>query len=209
MNPVLFLINYTKNKQEFYKKILFNNNITQMTFIPSVGKSGSKLLNLLGLGDLEKEVLFTICDFDKLKSISQLLNTEEVKKDKMMFAITLPILRAIGMSEFKNYHQDMEDDKMRKAMFIIVDRGQADRVINLTNSLGATGATIINARGSGIFLEKKFNMEIEPEKEIVFIITSSKMEETIAKEIAEKLQLAEPNKGILFSLPVVETFGIK
>ena len=58
---------------------------------------------------------------------------------------------------------------------------------------GARGGTIINARGSGIHeTSKLFAMEIEPEKEIVLIISEVAQAESITSAIREKMKIDEP-----------------
>ncbi len=204
MNPILYLIIYRKSRLSDIREIFINNEIDKLTYLPVKTKAISKLLNYLGLGDLDEELLISITTKDKLAKIYS-----EKKFDQELISniIPLELSRIIGIKEFSNYYKS--GDEMQKVIFIIVDRGQADKVISLTNSLGASGATIINARGAGIFLEQKFDMEIEPEKEIILIVTNNNTEINIAKELNDKLELNKPNKGILFTMPIAEAFGIK
>jgi nitrogen regulatory protein PII len=99
---------------------------------------------------------------------------------------------------------------MYSAIFVIVDRGKAEEVVDAAKAAGARGATIMNARGSGIHeTQLLFNMEIEPEKEIVLILAQKDIVEPIAASIREKMKLDEPGNGILFLLDVNKTYGIR
>jgi nitrogen regulatory protein PII len=74
---------------------------------------------------------------------------------------------------------------------------------------GAYGATIINARGSGIHEEYKlFAIEIEPEKEIVLMVVKSEQVDQICKQIIKETQINEPGKGVLFTQPINHVFGL-
>ena len=51
-------------------------------------------------------------------------------------------------------------------------------------------------------------MEIEPEKEIVLILSETQLTDAITLSIKENLQIEEPGNGIIFVLDVDETYGI-
>ena len=84
-----------------------------------------------------------------------------------------------------------------QAIFIIVDRGLGHEVVDVATEAGARGATIINARGSGIH-EKEvfFSINIEPEKEIVMIINQKEETDKNIDDLKENMKIDEPGKGI-------------
>ena len=57
--------------------------------------------------------------------------------------------------------------KELKALYIIVNAGFASEVVEIARSLGSTGATIINARGSVAKPKTILGITIDTEKEIV------------------------------------------
>ncbi|MCD8574631.1 MAG: hypothetical protein LRY28_03935 [Erysipelotrichaceae bacterium] len=74
---------------------------------------------------------------------------------------------------------------------------------------GASGGTIINARGSGVNETSKiFNMEIEPEKEIVMIVSHTDKSHQIIDKIKKDLNIDEPGQGILFVQEAAEVHGL-
>lgn len=98
---------------------------------------------------------------------------------------------------------------MYNAIFTIVDKGKACDVIDAAVSAGSRGATIINARGSGI--DEKcvlFSIVVEPEKEIVMILAETGMTDSIVSSIREAVKIDQPGKGILFVLDVNKTYGL-
>ena len=66
----------------------------------------------------------------------------------------------------------------------IVNRGFADEVMDAAKAAGATGGTVLYGRGTGIHeAEKFFGITIQPEKEVVLILTPLKTRNAIMKAI--------------------------
>ena len=98
---------------------------------------------------------------------------------------------------------------MYKLIVAIVDKGRAELVVKASQDGGANGATIVNARGSGIHeTSRLFSMEIEPEKEMVLLLVQAEQTEAICGAIRSQLDIDQPGKGILFVQPVNEVFGL-
>lgn len=96
-----------------------------------------------------------------------------------------------------------------KALYVIVDKGQAETVIDTATAIGAKGGTILNARGSGIHERQKFfGIEIEPEKEMVLMLIETPYVENIAKTIYDKLDMEKPGNGMMFVQDVERTYGL-
>ena len=94
------------------------------------------------------------------------------------------------------------ENTMYHSITVIVDRGKAEDVIDAATKAGSKGGTIINARGSGIHeTSKVFAIEIEPEKEIVLIISKSDKTEDIISSIKEELEIEKPGNE-LFSFRI-------
>ena len=53
-----------------------------------------------------------------------------------------------------------------------------------------------------------FGVEIEPEKELVIILTPKDLVDKVVSALTEELDLNEPGKGILFIEPVVDIRGL-
>jgi len=51
-------------------------------------------------------------------------------------------------------------------------------------------------------------MEVEPEKEIILILSETQGVEKIIDAVKKECQLEEPGKGILFTCDVTRTFGL-
>jgi nitrogen regulatory protein PII/ribosomal protein S18 acetylase RimI-like enzyme len=96
---------------------------------------------------------------------------------------------------------------MYNAIFVIVDKGNAETVIDTAVKAGSMGGTIINARGSGIHeTSKLFSMEIEPEKEMVLILSENQLTEQITSSMKEQLQIDKPGNSIIFVQDLNKTY---
>ena len=93
-------------------------------------------------------------------------------------------------------------------VFAIVNSGYTEEVMDAVKACGATGGTIINARGTAnTDIEKFFGISISSEKELVMIIISKEIKENVLKAIYEKVGLDTPGQGIAFTVPVDDVVG--
>ena len=91
----------------------------------------------------------------------------------------------------------------------IVEHGRAEDVVEAAQSAGSRGGTIIAGRGSGVAqTELVLGMEIEPEKDIVFMLAPAQTAPQIEEAIDQRLDLEKPNHGILFTQNVVAVSGL-
>jgi len=181
----------------------------------SLGKGTvpSHILALLGLDEVRKEIVTMVIEnelaSEAIRGISADMNFH---KPNHGIAFSVPVGEFIGS---KNIVQDeTKTDKGNTAMyaiiFVVVDRGRADEVVDAANSAGARGATIINARGAGIHEDKKlFNMRIAPEKEEIFILATRELKDKVVESIRTSLKIDEPGNGILFVMGVNEVYGLR
>ena len=96
-----------------------------------------------------------------------------------------------------------------EVIYAILNNGFADQAILAAREAGAKGGTIIRARGSSnIGVDKKYGLTITPEKEILIILVRTDIKDTVMDAIY-KTGIEEMNKGIVFSLPVTSTVGLK
>lgn len=71
------------------------------------------------------------------------------------------------------------------------------------------GGTIMNGRGSGIHeTARLFGLEVEPEKELVLILTGKDATPRIVQSIYDQLRLGEPGNGIVFVKDIERVRGL-
>lgn len=95
-----------------------------------------------------------------------------------------------------------------KAIYVIVNAGFSEEVVQVTRECGARGATILSARGSGSVSKSIFGITIDSEKEIILSIVDEETAEKIVLAIKEKAGINSHANGICFVLPVDKMIGI-
>ena len=88
------------------------------------------------------------------------------------------------------------------ALFIIVNAGFNEQIIDLVQDCGAKGATIIPGRGTGAKFTTFLGMHYEPEREIILSVLKQDIAIAIMQGVKEKFGQATPTNGICFTLPV-------
>ena len=96
-----------------------------------------------------------------------------------------------------------------EVVFCIVNEGFSEAVMDAAREAGATGGTVLNARGTAsVEAEKKFGIIVEPQKEIVMILVDTKIKEAVLKNLYEEVGLQTAGQGIAFTMPVAEVVGL-
>lgn len=104
----------------------------------------------------------------------------------------------------------MEEEKKFELIIALVNSGFSDVVMDAVREEGARGGTIIHARGTGTKeMEKKYNIIITPDKEMVLILVKEEIRDKILSVIHKAAGLGTDGQGIAFSLPVENVVGIK
>ena len=92
--------------------------------------------------------------------------------------------------------------KELKALYIIVNAGFSAEVVEIARSVGSTGATIINARGSVAKPKTILGITIDSEKEIVLTVVEKDVAVKIMEQVKEKAGVGTAAHGLCFFLPV-------
>ena len=209
---VCLIINFGQASKSL--KIAKNNGINGGTILLARGTAKNTLLEFLGLNDIRREVVLMIANKNNTdKALKEIENALKLKKPNHGIAFTIPVSNFLGCGDYDfslKSEKRSENKNMFNSVFTIVDKGKGELVMEVATQAGATGGTIINARGSGIHETSKiFNMEIEPEKEIVLILSKISETEKIVTEIREKMEIDKPGNGIIFVQDVNKTYGLR
>jgi nitrogen regulatory protein PII len=85
-----------------------------------------------------------------------------------------------------------------------------DKVVDAAKSAGATGATIIPARGTGIHEAKTFfGLTLEAQTDIIMFLVEEHVVQSILDAIAQAGEFQKPGTGIGFVLPVEQVIGLE
>lgn len=177
------------------------------------GTIRNELLNKLGVVDARKEIFITMMDDTQEDSFYDTM-VKKLHLDKphhgIAFSIPLKYCEKINGNKYISNPEKKGVNKVDyEAIFVIVDKGSLDDVLDAAEAAGSTGGTVIHGRGSGVQERAKlFNIEIEPEKDIVLILSKKEKTEPIINSIKDRLNIEEPGAGVIFVLDVTRTLGL-
>ena len=199
-----------------------------------MGTASSEVLDLLGIGARDKAVM--IC-LEQAVLVPVLLK-EVRKKLKIdspgagiaftvpLSAINDPILMVFKQSILKNEKifaepgpgdgkganmaSEVTQNVIRNDLIVsIVNQGYSDEFMNTAREAGASGGTVINARGQAHEgAVKFFGISVQDEKEIILILTNREKKVPIMQAVCEAHGLNSGAHGIVFSLPVEDIVGL-
>ena len=85
-----------------------------------------------------------------------------------------------------------------------------DIVVNAGKSAGATGATIIGGRGTGIHEAKSFfGLTLEAQTDIILFLVEEHLVDDILESISSAGEFKKPGTGIAFVVPVDKVIGLE
>jgi len=194
-------------------KIAYEEGVPGATVFYGYGTVNKGLLYWLGLNDSRKEIVLMVSDSETgNRAMQAIIHKKQMHKLHQGIAFSLPLVQLIGSKKIKPEASTLEKEVKPmeyQAIFTIVDKGKSENVFDAAYRAGATGGTVINARGSGIHeTQRIFNIPIEPEKEVVLIIAKTEVVPKITDEIRKDLHIDEPGRGIIFISDVSQTYGL-
>lgn len=208
---VYVVVNYGMGSRILHKAKEYG--ISGGTIFLGKGTVNNSLLNFLSLYDERKEIVLLGTDNHTADHALVELNKEfKFEKPNHGIVFTTSACEIVGSRCYKS-EENEEGRGVNKLMYqniiTIVNRGKAEEVIEAAKAAGSKGGTIINARGSGVNeTSKLFNMDIEPEKEIIIILSKEDITEAIVTSIREKLEIHKPGNGIIFIQNINKAYGI-
>lgn len=200
---------------DYYKR----NNLHYDFICLGMGTATSEILDYLGLEETEKDVVISLAPESKIPRILTGI-TKQFQLDNpgkgIVFTIRLssvsarvPQILCKPENLVENEEFAMENEKKFELILTIVTRGNADIVMDAAKSAGATGGTLLHARRVGFEdVENIFGFTIQPEKDVLAILTESSRKREIMNKITEAAGIKTESRALVMSLPVDEIMGI-
>lgn len=215
---VLFTIT-PYSKKPLLEKIFTQNNLPLNLIFHGEGTATSDLMEMFGLEETKRLVSVSFVRQKTIHEIYGILNRKlNLDKKGSGIGFTLPISCISGFlpSMIKEYEgskeQESEGQFMTNAyelIVTIVSNGYYDRVMDAAKSVGAKGGTVIHAKGLGASEVVKFlGITIQPEKDLVLILTDKSKKSLMMEKIAEQAGICTEGKGISFAVPITSVLGL-
>lgn len=214
MNLSLLMIIAPTSLESKYLEILDKYKVKFKAITYAKGTASSSLLKYFGLTEVDKIVIFAVLPKVTGKHIIRYTRSRvKIAEPGKGIAFTIPL--SSSTKYMREFYKDnkLEDfdmkEEVRHLIITIVNEGFAETVMNAAKKAGATGGTTINGRGLETEKIVKFlGISIEPEKDIVMIITDEDSKTPIMNEIVESCGIKTPGAGICFSIPVESVAGL-
>lgn len=186
------------------------------TIVLGRGTVSSDLMNRLGILDSRKEIFLGLADESMEEALyHEVIRQFSLNKPHHGIAFSMPVkyafakhggLETVASGKKKEGVNGLDYE----AIFVVVGKDQKDEVLEAAKSAGATGGTIIHGRGVAS-KEKQtlFNIHIEPEKDIILIVSSRDKSHAIVDAIKHRLDIDRPGAGIIFVTDITRAEGLR
>lgn len=182
------------------------------------GTAHPEHLRIRGLAATEKAILSTVADRETTARLIRKTKEEmyiDIPGNGIMMAV--PVKSAGGAVTMASLtgSETVAAGKPEmvfsyELIYVILNEGFSDEVMDAAREAGAGGGTVIAAKGTGIRQAKKFSgMTISDEKEIILIVAKAEGKTAIMQAILEKTGPATPAGAICFSVPVSKVAGLR
>lgn len=194
-----------------------NAGATGSTILYGSGIRGKEKSRVLGIPiTRERDIILTLASEELATTLlNTIYETGHLDRPKTGICFVIDVGKVVGthLLTTENTNEGVakmtNEEKQYDLIVTIVNKGDAETVIEASRNAGADGGTIISGRGTGIHEQiKLFNMAIEPEKELVLTLVPRNIKDKVLSAINENERLDEPGKGIAFVLEVEKVLGI-
>ena len=218
---VFFIVDW--DKAHFITDIFVEKHVCFHFVSMGMGTATSDRRNFLGIDGHDKALV--IC-LEQAVRIPTLLKEARRKRSSSKtgagIAFTIS-LSAINDPLLLVFNQSMDDNRTaavakegedmahsaHDCIVAIVNQGYSDEFMSTARAAGASGGTMIPARGQAHEgAVKFFGIAVQDEKEMIFILSSREKKTAIMQAVSEAHGLNSKAHGIVFSLPVDDILGI-
>jgi len=177
------------------------------------GTATSEIMDILGLGSSEKDVVISFSAASAAKKLLHDLDNElRGHTGGAGIVVSVPISGLNSLiANLAAYHaeslKEKEGNEMERTenslILVVCAQGCTDDVMSTAKAHGARGGTVIKGRLSGREeLEQAYEMELKAEREIVAIVVPTKLRNPIMEAINAEHGLRSEAQAALCSLPI-------
>ena len=215
LNFVLTILN--RDRREEMEELCNRLGLRMSLTMLGRGTASAQHLLLNGLKTTEKAILGTVAnkeDTHRLMHETKVKLYIDIPGNGVMMSVPI---KSIGGSSTLAYLTDKPLDKETPAMnfpheliYVILNEGHTDDVMAAALPAGATGGTVISAKGTGIRQAEKFRgLSLAEEKYVILIVARAETKAAIMKAVIEQAGPGTPAGAVCFSLPVSHVAGLR
>lgn len=211
-----------RGKGKAYISMLNGKNIKYHMQSVGFGTASSEMMDILGLVSNDKDVVISFATKktaeDFINEYSKSLDTT-AKFGGIMMLIPFAainrltselISRADKNNTEKGNESEMKNEYKHFVIFITVNQGYSDEVMQTAKKAGSTGGTVLRARLAG---DEKFEdlgdaESMSEDKEIIAILAPENTASQIMEAVNKEFGLMTKARGIVCSVPVERALKI-
>lgn len=199
-------------------QILKEQNISFTVSNLGQGTATKSVLDLHELEGVEKTVVNSIASGASVRQIMRAAKRKmfiDIPGNGIMFSIPIKSVCGSNTLKFITEGQKVEGTEpdmnvSNELIIVILNEGYSDMVMDAAREAGATGGTVLHAKGTGKeHAEKFYGVTIAEEKDMIYILAPNKKKSAIMKAINENCGVGTKAGAVSFSLPVSEVCGIR
>jgi len=207
-----------RNKRNAQEKIYESLNLKTVQQMMGRGTATREHLSLIGLRPTEKAVIATVANREMMKKLIHQTKVQmyiDIPGNGVMIAIPIKSIGGIQTLSYLTGNKQTEPGRPEMSfqyelIYVILNEGHSDDVMDAARPAGATGGTVITAKGTGVRQAEKFSgMSLANEREVVLILAKASVKAAIMKAITEKAGVHTKAGAICFSLPVSQVAGLR
>ena len=196
------------------------HNIHVTLTVLGQGTASGAILDYLGMETTDKTLYFAFVTRDTWKLLKKDLYAQvkiDVPGRGIAFLIPLSSMGGKMQLQYVTVGQELsieEESTLQNTdyelLVTIANSGYIETIMDAARSADAPGGTVIHAKGTGAEHAKRFlGISLAEEKEMIFIVVRRQQKNAIMKAIMEQAGTGSPAGGIIFSLPVTSTAGLR
>ena len=176
------------------------------------GTARTEMLDLLGIGETAKAIVMCMVSRQTGVRLLKRLGREL----EMRYPITGIGLRWHKLltaadeeqKEVSRMHETEKNDGF-DVVAVVMERGYTHVAMDAARKAGARGGTVISARGIAENKVKRFfGIEIQAEKEIVFLVVRSDERQQVMTALMQAVGMKTRSHGIVLSMPLSAAIGL-
>lgn len=166
------------------------------------GTAASNFLQILGIADSNKDIVYILVSSESTRTIlDSIIKASSDKKQPFGIVFTTKVSQFVKSGKISEKDENMTETT-HQLITIIVNKGFAEDAMAAARKAGATGGTIISARGTARPGDDTFfGVEIVPEKDMLLILAENHKVNEIIDAVKNLSCLSKPGSGIVFANP--------
>ena len=208
------------SRQKKFLSFYHEKQLSTAFHVAGHGTAANEMLDYLGLDGAEKILILSVVTGEKWKEVKAGLQSRlkiDVPGTGIAFIIPMSSIggkrQLMFFTENQNYVKGEESslkDTKYELLMAIANQGYTEMIMDAARDAGASGGTVIHAKGTGMERAEKFlGVSLVSEKEIVLIVVKKVEKNQIMKAIMDKAGTGTKAGALVFSLPVTSTAGMR